>query len=252
MNLNIKNFDQVTSDSFFNGKIQVLQPANGYRFSIDSIILAGIASPSVGANVLDLGTGCGIIPIILACKISDIHITGVELQSNLASLASLNIEKNGMQERISVLCQDLCELSTAKLGGAVDYVISNPPYRPKQSGRINPNTQKAVARHELAMDLSKLITTVHNVLRIGGKFILIYPAERITDLLFQMRKKSIEPKNLHIIFSRKGEPAKLVVVEGIRAGRPGVQKITTLVIYHNDGQYTSEMQQIFKKGFIGQ
>ncbi len=250
-NSGVGNVDQTTSDSLFEGKIQVIQPIDGYRFSIDSVILAGLSAPVSGATVLDLGTGCGVIPLILAYKISNIFLTGVELQSELAELASLNIKRNGMQDRISILHQDLCTLSTTTLGGTVDYVISNPPYRPKQSGRINPNSQKAVARHELAMNLSELITTVRNVLRVGGKFITIYPAERLTDLIYQMRKKSIEPKTLHMIFSRKDESAKLVVVEGVRAGRPGIQKINPFVIYRPDGRYTAEMMQIFENGIKG-
>lgn len=241
-----RDIDQTTCDSFFNGNIKVLQPANGYRFSIDSVILASLATPPVGTTVLDLGTGCGIIPLILAYRQPTLRFIGIELQSRLAALATKNIELNGMQNRISILCQDLCTLSVGSLNGIVDYAISNPPYRPTQSGRINPNPQKALARHELAMDLSQLLTTARKMLRIGGKFILIYPAARLTDLVCQMRKMDIEPKKLCAIFSRENEPAKLVVLEGVRAGRPGIQEISSLVIYRSDGRYTPQVAQMFE------
>lgn len=241
-----RDLDQTTCDSFFNGNIKILQPANGYRFSIDSVILASLATPPAGTTVLDLGTGCGIIPLILAYREPTLRFIGIELQSRLAALATENIELNGMQDRISILCQDICTLSVGALDGIVDYAISNPPYRPVNSGRINPDPQKALARHELAIDLSQLLKTARNMLRSGGRFILIYPAERLTDLICQMRKMDIEPKKLCIIFSIKNGPAKLVVLEGVRAGRPGIQDISSLVIYRSDGRYTPQMAQMFK------
>lgn len=237
--------EKTTSDTFFNGRLSVIQPANGYRFSIDSVILAELSRPQPGDKVLDLGTGCGVIPLILAHRSADLQLIGVELQSSLAALAVENIQRNSMSDRVSILCRDMCDLSQKALGGVVDYIISNPPYRPAQSGRINPDRQKALARHELAMNLSQLMTTSRSLLRIGGRFILIYPSERLTDVMFQMRRNEIEPKRLHIIFSRQQDPAKLVVIEGVRAGRPGLQEISSFIIYRQDGQYTAEMARIF-------
>jgi tRNA1Val (adenine37-N6)-methyltransferase len=238
-------FAKFTSDTFFNGKIKVLQPINGYRFSIDSVILTGFSHPPPGATVLDLGTGCGIIPLILGYRFPSLRLIGVELQDSLAQLANENIQRNGMVDRISILCQDFCNLSLNVFGKAVDYIITNPPYRPITSGRINPHSQKALARHELAMTLSQLLTTARNLLRIGGRFIMIYPSERLADVIFQMRQKEIEPKRLYTIFSKKNEPAKLVVIEGIRAARPGIQELSSFVIYSSNGEYTKEMDQMF-------
>ena len=241
--------NQITSDFFLNKNIQVVQPANGYRFSIDSVILAGFSHPPAGATVLDLGTGCGIIPLILAHRTLDLQLIGVELQPSLAAMALKNIKRNGLSDRISILCQDMCNLTKDTFDTTVDYVISNPPYHPVLSGRINPDPQKALARHELAINLSKLVTIARKVLHSGGKFILIYPSERLTDVLFQMRQKGIEPKNLHIIFPKQNASAKLVVIEGVRDGRPGIQKISSLVVYRLDGRYTPEMIQLLKSKF---
>lgn len=240
----LDGLDQTTSDTFLGGKIKVLQPANGYRFSIDSIILAGHCRPQVGSTVLDLGTGCGIIPLILTHRIPHLRIIGVELQSSLAAIAVENIQRNHMLEHITILCRDMRELNVASLGGVVDHVISNPPYRPVLSGRINPHPQKALARHELAMNLSQLMEIARKLLKIGGRFTLIYPAARLTDAVFQMRQNDIEPKSLHMIFSKHDESAKLTVIEGVRAGRPGIQEISSFVIYRSDGTYTQQMKQM--------
>jgi tRNA1Val (adenine37-N6)-methyltransferase len=241
--------NSVTSSCFLNGKIQVAQPENGYRFSIDSVILAGFSNPPVGATVVDLGTGCGIIPLILAHRALNLRLIGVELQPSLAAMASKNIKQNGLSDQISILCQDMSHLSKDTLGTTVDYVISNPPYYPVLSGRINPNPQKALARHELAVNLSKLVTIARKILHKGGRFILIYPSKRLTDVLLQMRKKGIEPKILHMIFSKQNESAKLVIIEGVRDGRPGIKEISSLIVYRLDGQYTPEMIQLLKRTF---
>lgn len=241
-----KKIESITLDTFFNGKIFVSQPANGYRFSIDSVVLAGLSSPQGSDKVLDLGTGCGIIPLILSHRSPALKLIGVELQPSLAAIAIENVRRNGMLDKISILSQDIKKLTVKALGGVVDYIISNPPYRPIHSGRINPDPQKAVARHELAMNLSQLMTVSRSLLRVGGRFSLIYPVERLVDVLFQMRQNDIEPKRVHMIFSKQNEPAKLVVIEGVRAGNPGIQEMSSFFIYRSNGQYTSAMAEFFK------
>jgi tRNA1Val (adenine37-N6)-methyltransferase len=238
--------NQITSDFFLNRKIQVFQPVNGYRFSIDSIILAGLSSPPASATVLDLGTGCGIIPLVLAHKSSNLRLIGVEIQPSLVDMALKNIKTNRMTDRISIFCKDMCKLSQNTFDTVIDYVICNPPYRSVQAGRINPNPQKALARHELAINLPQLISIAHKLLRIGGRFISIYPSERLTDVIFHMRQKAIEPKKVHIIFSKQNQPAKLVVIEGVRGGRPGIQEISSLIIYRPDGKYTPEIARMLR------
>ncbi|MBU0987479.1 MAG: methyltransferase, partial [Proteobacteria bacterium] len=135
--------DALTTDSFFNGRLQIRQPEHGYRFSIDAVLLAGHAAPQPQDLVLDLGTGCGIIPLILAYRNPKIKVYGVEVQQQLADLAGLNVKKNGMEDRIVVCCMDMKELPTDMIPGPMDLVVSNPPYRKALSGRLNPNRQRA-------------------------------------------------------------------------------------------------------------
>ncbi len=236
--------NRYTPDTFFNGSIIIRQNSSGYRFSIDAVLLADYARPKPLDTIVDLGTGSGIIPLILAHRYPETCYIGIEIQKELADLAQRNVQDNAMQERIKIICQDM--ISINRIGsGPVDMVISNPPYRKPGSGRINPDSQRAVARHEIKITLDGVVKTANRLLRTAGRFISIYPAERITDLLVTMRLAGIEPKQLRVIHSRIGEEAKLLLIEGVKGGRPGVKIAPPLFIYKNDDDYTDEVEKMF-------
>ena len=234
-----------TTDTFLNGCIKVSQNRSGYRFSIDSILLASNAGPRPGDKVLDLGTGCGIIPLILAYREPNLKIFGIELQKELADIAASNVKENQMDGSITIICKDIKELKNDMISGPVDLVVSNPPYRKAESGRINPDAQRAVARHEIKVSLNDITATVRRVLLTAGRFVTIYSAERITDLLTHLRSAGIEPKFLRMIHSGVKTEAKLVLVEGIKGGRPGVKIGPPLIIYDEKGAYTQEVEKMF-------
>ena len=234
-----------TTDTFFNGQIQVKQFPCGYRFSIDAVLLAYHANPCPGEKILDLGTGCGIIPLIIGHRNPELSIHAVEVQPDLADLAALNVKENQMQDRILIRCQDMKTLKPDDIGGPVDLVICNPPYHRLNSGRINPVQQKALARHEIKATLFDVVRTARRLLRTAGRFVTIYAAERLTDLIPQMRSDHIEPKLLQIIHSAWNIEAKLVLVEGIKGGRPGLKIAPPLVIYDEYGNYTDEVNLMF-------
>ncbi|MDX2441336.1 MAG: tRNA1(Val) (adenine(37)-N6)-methyltransferase [Desulfobacterales bacterium] len=234
-----------TPDTFLNGRIKVKQDRSGYRFSIDSILLACYAKLRPGDKVLDLGTGCGIVSLILAYREPNLKIFGIEVQKELADIAVSNVEENHMGGIITILYKDMKELKNDMLSGPVDLVVSNPPYWKAKSGRINPDMQRAVARHEIKVSLDDITATVRRVLRTAGSFVTIYSAERITDLLTHLRSAGIEPKFLRMIHSDIKTEAKLVLVEGIKGGRPGVKIGPPLIIYDEKGDYTQEVEEMF-------
>lgn len=236
----------LTIDSFFSGNVRLAQNKTGYRFSIDSMLLAYHCVPRQGDKVLDLGTGCGIIPIILAFRHPNITVYGAEVQSELATLAVTNVKENHMEDCIIVLHSDMKLLKPKITDGLVDIVVCNPPYRKPGSGRINPDEQRAVARHELKVNLPELIQTACRMLRTAGKFITIYTAERTTDILAQMRKDDIEPKFMRMIHSRRNTDAKLILIEGIKGARPGLKIAPPLIVYDDHSDYSYEVQQMFK------
>lgn len=235
----------LTTDTFFEGRVRVRQGAGGYRYSIDAFLLASHVRLRAGDRVLDLGTGCGIIPLILAYRNPDITICGVEVQSELAELAALNIEDNRFADRVGVLCRDMKELKPDMLCAPVDVVVCNPPYRKWGTGRINPDRQRAVARHEIAVTLADVLQTARRMLPTAGKFVTIYTAERCVELLAGMRSGGIEPKYLRLIHSTADSEAKLVLVEGVRGAHAGCIIAPPLIVYTVDGHYTAEIQAMF-------
>jgi tRNA1Val (adenine37-N6)-methyltransferase len=237
--------DDRTYDTFFNGRISVVQESRGYRFSIDAVILAGLLELEESERVIDLGTGCGIVPLILAQRQPHLTIYGVEVQGDLASLAEENVTRNGMRQRINIIENDMRLVLPAMVGGPVDVVICNPPYRSVESGRINPNRQRAVARHEIKVTLEQVIQSARRLLRTAGRFCCIYPAERLADMLIGLRRHRIEPKHLRFIQSDTQSEARLFMVVGTVLGRPGLLVSRPLVIYEPDGRYTNEMKSLF-------
>lgn len=236
----------LTADTFFNGRIRVKQNRAGYRFSIDAVLIAGQTIPSPDDTVLDLGTGCGIIPLILAYRHPKIKVYGIEVQQQLADLAIINVEENRMKDRITIHCMDMKKLKHDMMSGPVDLVVSNPPYRKAESGRINPDQQRAVARHEIKATLSDVVETAQRMLRTAGRFVTVYPAERMADILIQMRSAGLEPKSLRTVHSDRHTDAKLIIVEGKKGGRPGLKIGSPVIIYRKDGSYTEEVQEMFK------
>jgi len=235
-----------TTDTFFDGKIRVMQNRRGYRFSIDAVLLAYHAAPRAQEKILDLGTGCGIIPLILASRRSDLKIFAVEIQAELAGLADSNVHQNQMQDRIQVLCMDMKLVTQKETSGPFDLIISNPPYHRPGSGRINPNAQRAVARHEIKASLTDVLQTTRRMLRTAGRFVTIFSAERTTDILSQMRNEQIEPKMFRMVYSNRDSDARLILIEGIKNGRSGLKVAPPLFIYDENGDYSAEVQQMFE------
>ena len=235
---------QWTTDSFFNGRLTVNQEKTGYRFSLDAVIVAGAVQPKPGQAVLDLGTGCGIIALVLAFRHPSVRVVAIEIQPQLAALAQTNVAQNNLENRVTVVEGDMRQLHARSLGRSMDWVVCNPPYRRTNSGRINPQMQKALARHEINIDLAGLVQSAHRLLRSGGQFVTIYPAQRTVDLLAVMRREGIEPKSLQSIQSRPAEAARLVWVRGAKGGRPGLAIQRPLVIYDHKGEYTEDMARV--------
>jgi tRNA1Val (adenine37-N6)-methyltransferase len=237
--------ESLTTDSLFNGSIRVKQHGSGYRFSLDAVLLAQHVRPSLDHTVLDLGTGCGIIPLILAYRYPRIKIYGVEVQTELADIATLNIVENHMEDRISICCEDLKRLKREMTSGPVDLVVTNPPYRKVQSGRLNPDQQRAIAKHELKATLFDVVETARRMLRTSGRLVMIFAAERMVDVIIQMRSAGIEPKYIRMIHPSRQVNAKLILVEGKKGGRHGITIGSPLTIYRKNGIYSDEVQAMF-------
>lgn len=239
--------DDLTADAFFNGQITVFQSRDGYRFSIDAVLLAAHADSRPGDGVVDLGTGCGIVPLMMAHRQPQIRIFGVEIQTRLAEIAELNVRENRLTDRVRIICADIRDVAPDAVSGPVDLMVANPPFRKARSGRINPQQEKAQARHEVSVTLPEVMAAARRLLRTGGRLVAVYPADRAAEVLVGMDRAGIAPKFLRTVHSRAGAEARLVLAGGTKGGRPGGLRIAPpLTIYKDDGAYTGEVQAMFE------
>lgn len=234
-------------DSLFNNRIMIRQPVSGYRFSIDPVLLCHFVTPQQGDHILDLGTGCGVIPLILAYRYGSAinSVTGIEIQTDLAHLAMDNIRPYA--STIKIHHGDLTELCINELRNSADLVVSNPPYTRAESGRLNPDNGKAIARHELKVTLDSLIRSAAASLKNNGRFAAIYPQERLVDLLTTMRFHKIEPRRLRMVHARHGETALRVLIEGVFHGGPDITIEPPLNIYESSDCYSPEVKKMFQE-----
>jgi tRNA1Val (adenine37-N6)-methyltransferase len=247
-----ERMDAVTVDTLFDGNMKIRQPKDGYRFAVDAVLLAGHVRPGAGDTIVDLGTGCGVIPLILCCRYPEVDIFGVELQQDLVGLAHRNVLDNRMTGRITILHQDMTTLARRQFGRSIQWIICNPPYRKAGASRLNPDRQQALARHELSVTLAGVIETAARLLDPAGRFLCIYPAERLTDLISLMRSAKLEPSFCRAVHPRTGSTARRVIVEGIKGGRQGLEIAPSLMIMDAAGQYTTEMVEMFQVKDQGQ
>lgn len=237
--------NDLTHDSFFDGRLSIKQARKGYRFSIDAVILANSIRPKPRERIVDLGTGCGVVPLLMACRYPKTVLFGVEIQPDLAELARLNVAENGLAGTIQIIAGDMRFVRPDRFDGPVDRVVSNPPFRRAASGRINPNSQRAIARHEIQVTLPILIQTASRLLRTAGQFAVIFTSERLVELIQQMRTCHLEPKSVRFIHSRQDSESKLVMMTGVKRGKPGLKIGAPIFVYNSDGSYTHEVERMF-------
>jgi tRNA1Val (adenine37-N6)-methyltransferase len=239
------NEAEETLDTLFGGRLKILQKKRGYRFSIDALLLAQFAEPGPVDRMIDLGTGCGVIPLIIAFRKKTGKITGVEIQPSLADLARRNAALNRLSTRITIVEKDLRNLEGKGFKGNFDLVLSNPPYRKVGAGRVNPRREKALARHEFKATLQDVLRAAQYLLKEKGRLAMIYPASRAAELIYEMRQFHLEPKRLQFVYSRLLEEARLMMVEAFKEGRVQVRVLPPLILFDSGGNYTPEAQQIF-------
>lgn len=231
----------------FTGRLKIFQKRHGYRFSVDSILLGTFAAQRASGTIADLGTGSGILPVILF-KHNDVEkIVGIEVQQELARLAQKNITYNAGEDKVTIIRADIRELRNTFQPGTFDMVISNPPFYPPKTGRINPDSQKAVSRHELHGTLADFTAVSSYLLKLSGRFVTIYPCSRIADLIDEMRKVAIEAKTLQFIHPTLKDPANLILVEGIKGAGKEAKVLPPLALYDSLGNYTEQVKELFAK-----
>lgn len=243
----IKILENETLDTLSSSDLKIIQKKDGYRFSLDAVLLADFTSKFIlpKTSVLDMGTGSGVIPIILATKFKDIKITALEIQEELCEMAERSVKLNKLENRINIIKGDMREAQKIFKKGQFDIVVANPPYRSEKSGRINLAQQKAIARHELKCNLTDLVKAGTFLVKTKGRFIIIYSPERLATLLFELKIHSFEPKTIRFIHSTQNGESKMVLIESAKDGRPGVKVLQPLVVYKGRSEYSDEIKKIY-------
>ena len=242
-----------TLDDLTIGGLKIIQTKNGYRFSLDPVLLNGFIPGVRNCSVLDLGTGNGIIPLLLSARNQALSIAGVEVQQEMAERAGRTMQLNGLEASVRIVQGDIRDLPFGGLEvAAFDVVTANPPYREPGTGRVAADDERGMARHELAGGLDAFIRAAGSMLKSGGNFYVVYLAERLAELITGMASFDLEPKRLRFVHPREGQPARLVLAQGRKNGRPGMKVESPLVVYKGEGRdYTDEVLTMYGVGGKG-
>lgn len=225
--------------------LMLLQKQNGFRFGTDAVLLAHFAGLKHRESVMDLCTGSGIIPILLAGRSASPVIRGVELQSRYAEMAQRSVCYNHLEDRVRILRGDVRDLAFIQRQGSFDVVTCNPPYKEAGRGIPNPSDELMVARHEITVNLEDVIRSAGMLLREGGRLCMVHRPERLFDIYRLMAKYRLELKRIRMIAPKGGKAPNLILVEGIRGQKPYLKWEPELRIYNADGTYTDEIKEIY-------
>jgi tRNA1Val (adenine37-N6)-methyltransferase len=208
--------------------LKIIQKKHGYRYSQDSLQLVDFACIKRNDEVIDLGTGSGVMALILAKRGLGKRIFGVEIQRELAELSRRNVRLNGFEEKIEIVEGDIRKIESLFPPGSFDYVITNPPYIETRSGLINPASQRALARHEILCDMNDVLEAMRYLLKPLKRSACVYPALRLGELIIRSKRKQLEPKRAQFVYPNPHEKAELVMVEFIKEGKPGLEILPPL------------------------
>jgi tRNA1Val (adenine37-N6)-methyltransferase len=235
----IKGEDE-TLDTFYHGRILVLQKKNGYRFSVDAPLLADFIQTRERDNLLEIGTGSGVISLLLSIKPFG-HVTALEIQGSLVDLARRNVELNKLTERIRIVQGDILDFKTKE---KFDVVFSNPPYIKKKSGHLSPSDEKSVAKHELKINIFDIMQKMTELLTEEGKAYFIFPAKRQDDLRLATKECGMRIRSLRLVYPHQdGEPNLVLVSCDFKTEKERCR--VPLVLYDRQGQYSEEAKAIF-------
>lgn len=243
MEVTLKENERI--DDLNRNNLKIIQDPGRFCFGMDAVLLTGFVKVKEGAKVLDMGTGTGIIPILISAKTAASHITALEIQEESADMATRSILLNDLQDKIDVVNGDIKEAAEIFGKASFDAVTCNPPYMIGQHGLRNPDSAMAIARHEVLCTFDDVAKNAAAVLKPGGKFFLVHRPFRLAEIFATLMKYKLEPKRMQLVYPYADKEPNMVLIEAVKSGKSRLTVEKPLIIYKESGVYTDDIYDIY-------
>lgn len=226
---------------------RIIQNEKLFCFGMDAVLLSGFANVKEGGRALDLGTGTGIIPILMEARTKGSYFAGLEISKTSADMAARSVALNGLEHKVEIIQGDIKEAGELFAPASFDTVTSNPPYMIGQHGLVNPDVEKAAARHEILCTLDDVVRAAARLLVPGGHFYMVHRPFRLAEIICTMAKYKLEPKRMRLVYPFVDKEPNMVLIEGVRGGRPRMTVEKPLIVYEKPGVYMPEIRQLYEE-----
>ncbi|MDD6065035.1 MAG: tRNA1(Val) (adenine(37)-N6)-methyltransferase [Firmicutes bacterium] len=243
--MTIKLYPDERLDELQRCGFKIIQNPKKFCFGMDAVLLSGFARAKTGEKVLDIGTGTGIIPILMAAKTKGRHFTGLEIQHESAEMAMRSVAYNHLEERISIVEGDIREAGKLFDPASFDVVTSNPPYMVANHGLVNPDSAKMIARHEICCTLEDIAQQTAKLLKNGGRFYMVHRPFRLAEIFCTLVKYDLEPKRMRLVYPYVDKEPNMVLIEALKGGNSRITCEPPLIVYKEQGVYTEEIYDIY-------
>ncbi len=243
MDVEIKEKERI--DDLQRNGYQIIQDPEKFCFGMDAVLLSGFVRVRSGAKVLDMGTGTGIIPLLVEAKTQAAHISAIEIQEESADMARRSVRLNGLENRIDIVTGDLREADKFFDAASFDVITCNPPYMIGQHGLTNPDAPKAIARHEILCTLEDVVRTAAKLLKPGGAFCMVHRPFRLAEIICVMTEYKLEPKRMKLVYPYIDKEPNMVLIEGCRGGKPRMTVEKPLIVFQEPNVYTDEICDVY-------
>lgn len=232
-------------DDLQRNGLKIIQKTDGFCFGMDAVLLSGFAYVKRGEKVLDMGTGTGIIPLLLSAKTQGEHFTALEIQKEIAEMAARSVAMNHLEDKIEIVNGDIKEASRIFGGASFDVVTTNPPYMNDAHGLKNPTEVKAISRHEVLCTLDDVVREGAKVLKSGGRMYMVHRPHRLIEIITAMKQYKLEPKRMCMVHPFKDKEANMVLIEAVKGGGSWLKMEAPIIVYKEPGVYTDEIYSIY-------
>ncbi len=232
-------------DDLERNGLKIIQDPSRFCFGMDAVLLSGFARVKQGEAAIDLGTGNGIIPILLSAKTEGKHFTGLEIQPENVDIASRSVAYNDIGHKVSIVEGDICRASEIFGRSSFDVVTSNPPYMLSNHGLVNPDSAKAIARHEILCTLNDVLRETAALLKPNGRFFMVHRPFRLAEIICGLKECRLEPKRMRLVYPFIDKEPNMVLIEAVRGGNPRMTVEKPLIVYTSPGVYTDEIREIY-------